>query len=207
MKTDLKTLILKRIKDTHLKAFSCYDFTDLASYKAISKCLERLEDNGEIKRIIQGVYSFNAFDDVLKLPILPSVDDVVNCLARKHRWIICPTGNAALNAMGLSTQVPASYSYLSSGPYKNYVIYGMPVSLKRTMTRELIDYSYKTLLLIQCIKSIGKENIAEEEIVTLKNKLNTTDKKKALEETGVIQAWIRKIIVQICDERNDEKNH
>lgn len=75
------------------------------------------------------------------------------------------------------------------------------------MTRELIDYSYKTLLLIQCIKSIGKENIAEEDIVTLKNKLNTTDKKKALEETGVIQAWIRKIIVQICDERNDEKNH
>ena len=75
------------------------------------------------------------------------------------------------------------------------------------MTRELIDYSYKTLLLIQCIKSIGKENIAEEEIVTLKNKLNTTDKKKALEETGVIQAWIRKTIVQICDERNDEKNH
>ena len=123
MKTDLKTLILKRIQDAPLKAFSCYDFTDLASYKAISKCLERLEDNGEIKRIIQGIYSLNAFDDVLKLPILPSVDDVVNCLARKHRWILCPTGNAALNAMGLSTQVPASYSYLSSGPYKNYLIY------------------------------------------------------------------------------------
>ena len=200
MKTELKNLILQRIKDKNIKAFSCYDFTDLAAYKAVSKCLERLEDAQEIKRIIQGVYSLNLVDGVLNLPILPSIDDVINCLARKHKWIICPTGNTALNVMGLSTQVPASYSYLSSGPYINYLIYDTPVSLKRTMARELIDYSYKTLLLIQCIKAIGKDNITEEEITILKNKLNPIDKYNALEETPVIQAWIRKIIVLICKE-------
>lgn len=207
MKTELKNLILQRIKDENLKAFSCYDFTDLAAYKAVSKCLERLEDTQKIKRIIQGVYSLNLFDNALNLPILPSIDDVVNCLARKHKWIICPTGNTALNMMGLSTQVPASYSYLSSGPYKNYLIYDMPVSLKRTMARELIDYSYKTLLLIQCIKAIGKENITEEEIIILKNKLSPIDKYNALKETSVLQAWIRKIIILICKELNDEKNY
>ena len=205
MNMDLRKLVLQRIEDEGLKAFSCYDFTDLASYKTISKCLERLEDSKTIRRIIQGIYSLNAFDDVLKLPIMPSVNDVVNCLARKHRWVICPTGNAALNVMGLSSQVPASYSYLSTGPYKNYVIHGMPVLLKRTMTRELIDYSYKTQLLIQCIKTIGKDNLTREEVATFKNKLSDIDKKKALEETTVIQAWIRKIIVLICEEMNDRK--
>ena len=78
------------------------------------------------------IYCINLFDDVLALPILPSIDEVINCLARKHKWIICPTGNAALNIMGLSTQVPASYTYLSSGPYKEYLIYETPVSLKRS---------------------------------------------------------------------------
>lgn len=207
MKTELKTLILQRIRDKNLKAFSCYDFTDLAAYKAVSKSLERLEKSQEIKRIIQGIYSLNLFDDILNLPILPSIDDVVNCLARKHKWIICPTGNAALNMMGLSTQVPASYSYLSSGPYKNYLIYDIPVSLKRTMARELIDYSYKTLLLIQCIKAIGKDNITEEEINILRNKLNPIDKRRALEETSILQVWIRKIVVLICKEEKDEKNN
>lgn len=207
MNKDLRKLVLQRIEDEGLKAFSCYDFTDLASYKTISKCLERLEDSATIRRIIQGIYSLNAFDDVLKLPIMPSVNDVVNCLARKHRWIICPTGNLALNVMGLSSQVPALYSYLSTGPYRDYMIYGMPVLLKRTMARELIDYSHKTQLLIQCIKTIGKDNITEEEVATLKNKLSDIDKKKALEETTVIQAWIRKIIVLICEEKSDEKNH
>lgn len=207
MKTELKTLILQRIRDKNLKAFSCYDFTDLAAYKAVSKSLERLEESQEIKRIIQGIYSLNLFDDILNLPILPSIDDIVNCLARKHKWIICPTGNAALNMMGLSTQVPASYSYLSSGPYKNYLIYDIPVSLKRTMARELIDYSYKTLLLIQCIKAIGKDNITEEEINILRNKLNPIDKRRALEETSILQVWIRKIVVLICKEEKDEKNN
>ena len=200
MKTELKDLILKRIKEKNLKAFSCYDFTDLASYKTISKCLERLEDTKEIKRVHHGIYSLNLFDDVLNLPVLPSIDDVVNCLSRKHKWIICPTGNAALNVMGLSTQVPASYTFLSSGPYKNYLIYDVRVSLKRTMTRELIDYSYKTMLLIQCIKAIGQDNITYEDMTILKNKLSPTDKITALVETLTIQAWIRKIIVSICKE-------
>ena len=200
MKTELRELILKRIKRKQLKAFSCYDFTDLAPYKTISKCLERLEDSKEIKRIIHGIYCLNLFDEVLSLPIMPSVDYVVNCLARKHKWIICPTGNTALNIMGLSTQVPALYSYLSSGPYKEYSIYGMTVTLKRTMTRELIDYSYKTLLLIQCIKTIGKDSITDKEIDILKNKLSSNDKLNALKETPLIQAWIRKIIMLICKE-------
>ena len=200
MKTELKNLILQRIKEKKLKAFSCYDFTDLASYKTISKCLERFEDSQGIKRIIQGVYCLNLFDDVLKLPILPSIDDVVNCLARKHKWVICPTGNTALNVMGLSTQVPASYLYLSSGPYKKYVIYSTPVSLKRTMTREMIDYSYKTLLLIQCIKAIGKDNVSDSDITILRNRLSTSEKINALNETTIIQAWIRQIIICICRE-------
>ena len=207
MKTELRHLILKRIKDKNLKAFSCYDFTDLASYKAVSKCLERLEDSLEIKRIIQGVYSLNLYDNFLNLQILPSINDIVNCLGRKHKWIICPTGNTALNVMGLSTQVPAIYSYLSNGPYKKYLIYDTIVTLKRTMNRELMDYSYKTLLLIQCIKAIGQDNINQDHLNILRNRLTPTDKLNALKESSLIQAWIRKVIVLICEEPNNEKNY
>ena len=201
MITEMKTLILQKIKTNNLKAFSCYDFIDIASYKTISKNLERMEHNSEIKRIINGVYCLSLFDDVLKLPILPPVDDVANCIARKHKWSICPSGNLALNLMGLSTQVPASYSYLSSGPYKEYIIYNNKVLFKRTMAKEIIDYSYKTLLLIQCIKTIGRENVNNELIGILSSKLSNEDKEKALEETLTIQIWIRDIITCICKEK------
>lgn len=200
MKTDLKEQILNRIKNRKLSAFSCYDFTDLASYKAISKCLERLEDLKEITRIIHGIYCLSRYDETLKLPILPSVDDIIRCLAKKNQWTICPAGEIALNAMGLSTQVPATYSYLTSGPYKKYLIYGTPVSLKRTMTRELGHYSSKTLLLIQCLKNLGKDNITEEDLKMLRNKLSEYDRQKAIKETTAVTSWIRKDILKICQE-------
>ena len=200
MKTELRNRIFKKIKDRNLRAFSCFDFTDLAPYKAVSKCLERLEDSQDIRRIIQGIYCLNLIDRDLQLPILPSIDEVVECLARKNKWIISPTGNTALNLMSMSTQVPAIYEYLSTGPYKEYVIYGIHVHLKRTMARELIDYSKKTLLLIQCIKAIGKENFDFDDVAALSLRLDSIDKKRALAETSGIQAWIRKIIVTICKE-------
>ena len=82
----------------------------------------------------------------------------------------------------------------------NYLIYETPVCLKRTMTRELVDYSYMTLILIQCIKAIGKDNINDDDITLLRSKLNHIEKMNALKETTFIQSWIRKIIVQICKE-------
>lgn len=200
MKTELREKVLKRIATKNLSAFSCYDFTDLAEYKTISKCLERMEDSGEIKRVIQGIYCLNRFDDVLSLPIIPPISDVANCLARKHKWNICPTGNAALNMMGLSNQVPAIYVYLSNGPYKEYAIYSVPLIFKRTMNRELSDYSFLTLLLIQCIKTIGRENVDNETITSLRNKLSIKDRKQIISETTSVQTWIRNIIVEICKE-------
>lgn len=200
MKTDLKEQIIQRIANRKLNAFSCYDFTDLASYKTVNKCLERLEDTGKIKRVMQGIYCHNRFDKTLSLPILPSISDVANCIARKHNWIICPTGNTALNIMGISTQVPAMYNYLSTGPYMQYLIMGVPVSFKRTMSRELIGYSYRTLLLIQCIKAIGWENITDEVIALLKTKMSPAEKQTAIKETSLLPAWIRKAIVNICKE-------
>lgn len=198
MKTDLKAKVLKRMQDSSLKAFSCFDFVDLSSYKTISKCLERLEDTKAIKRIIDGIYCLNITDESLNLPILPSVDDVASCLARKHAWTIFPSENVALNLMGLSEQVPSSYNYISSGPYKTYSIYGMEVSFKKVMSREIANHSFKTQLLIQCIKALGKGNLTEKEIEILRSNMTHEEKNNAFYESVTLQSWIRDIIVRVC---------
>lgn len=201
MKTELRQQILKRIKSDELKSFTCFDFTDFASYKTVSKCLERLEDEKLLYRIGMGIYCLNQYDDVLKIQILPSIDNVVHTIAKKNNWTICPTGNAALNMMGLSTQVVASFTYLTSGPYKEYLILNNKICLKRTMGRELIGHSLKTNLLIQSIKALGKENITQENIDVLSSKLTLKEKEKAVQETPLIQTWIRKIVLKVCEVR------
>ena len=200
MNNRLSTLILKRIKHDKLSVFSCYDFTDLASYKTVSKCLERLEDNHILSRVLSGIYCLYQHDKRINLPILPSIDEVASCIAKKHRWMICPTGVSALNMIGLSTQVPASYEYLSSGPYKEYTIYGIPVYFKRTMGRALQGYSYVSMILVQSIKALGKDDLSEKDIRYLQNRLSPEEKRTILSETTNVQAWIRKAIVCICKE-------
>lgn len=200
MNNTLALLILKRIKHDKQSAFSCYDFTDLAPYKTVSKCLERLEDNHVISRIMPGIYCLYQFDLEMNLPILPSVDEVATCIARKHQWTICPAGVLALNMMGLSTQVPAAYEYLSSGPYKKYTIYGIPVSFKRTMVREIQNYSYISMILVQSVKALGDGRISEQDIQCLQRKLSSKEKQMVLNETTHVQVWIRKAIMSICKE-------
>lgn len=39
----------------------------------------------------------------------PDIDQVAHAFARKFKWRIQLTGNAALNQLGLSTQVPGSW--------------------------------------------------------------------------------------------------
>ena len=53
MRTLLKGLMMLRMEYDGYKAFSCYDFTDLAPYKTVSKVLERLEDEGIIRKLAE----------------------------------------------------------------------------------------------------------------------------------------------------------
>ncbi len=198
MNTELRAQIINAIKTKSLASFSCYDFLDLSSYKTISKCLERMEDEGFLVRIIPGIYCLYEFDSLLNIKIYPSVDNIVHTIARKHKWSICPSGNTALNLMGISTQVVAAYEYLSNGPYKEYEILGSKVFLKRTMNRDIVGLSYKSMLLVQCIKAIGKDSISDNEIDKLSRKLSPEDKKAALEETQLTSVWIRNVVVDIC---------
>ena len=60
--------------------------------------------------------------------------------------------------------------------------------------------AFFTALVIQSLKSIGKENITEKEIEIIKSKLSEQDKKLILAEGQKTTAWIYQVIKRICSE-------
>jgi hypothetical protein len=46
-------------------AFIAKDFVDIADYKAVSKLLERREDEKKIRRVIRGVYDCPKYSELL----------------------------------------------------------------------------------------------------------------------------------------------
>ena len=97
MKSNLQKSILERISKENLGAFTSTDFLDLASYDAIRKSLDRLEDSKKIRRVIRGVYDKPSLNKTFNMFESPKIEDIAYAIARQNNWSICPTGNYALN--------------------------------------------------------------------------------------------------------------
>lgn len=198
-KMSLRNLILEKIEYKQLGAFTASDFLEFARYDAIRKSLDRLEDCGQIRRIIRGVYDRPRINRRFNIPEPPKIEDVAYAIARQYNWHICPSGNFALNKLGLSTQVPAQYVFVSNGPYVSYIIEGTRLIFKHTTSREIIMFSHITQLVIQAIKAIGRRNISQDDILHFRKTLNHEDKKTLLNEGIRTSIWIYEIIKEICE--------
>lgn len=183
--------------------FVSTDFTDITDKKTVNMGLIRLADEGLIKKILFGVYYKPEFSELLGETVAPSPNKVAHALARNFGWTIVPCGDTALNLLGLSTQVPSQWVYVSDGAYKEYTFDNTTIKFKRTTNKEISKVSYKTALTIQALKALGKENITEQVISRLKKILTDEEKEKMLVESKSATSWVLELIKIIC---KDEKN-
>ena len=178
--------------------FVASDFVDLASYDNIRQIFSRLENEGKIRRILPGIYDKPLYSNILKQRVSPDINAVAEAIARKNNWSIIPSGNVALNLLGISTQVPAKWEYFSSGDTKDYQIGNATINFTHRADKELNKMSTKTALVIQAIKALGEENISEEIITKFAGRLSDAEKSLLLAEAKPTTAWIYEIIKQIC---------
>ena len=183
--------------------FTTVDFADVIENSRVGVILSRLEEDGVIRRVMRGIYDKPVYNDFLKEYIAPSPSLVAEALARNFGWTIVPCGDTALNILGLSTQVPAAWSYVSDGTYKEYTYDNTTIKFKRTTNKEISKLSYKTALIVQALKALGKDNIDDTIINKLKNDLTDEEKTTALLEAKAATSWIYEFIKQIC--KGDEK--
>ena len=90
------------------------DFAHLNNDGLVTRALSRLEKEGVLIRLSQGLYLYplqNKFG-VLR----PSIEDIAYAIAEKDKARIIPSGLTALNKLGLSTQ----QGNLLSGTVKSY---------------------------------------------------------------------------------------
>ena len=181
--------------------FVSTDFTDIADKKTVNMGLLRLANEGLIKKILFGVYYKPEFSELLGEAIAPSPNKIAHAIARNCGWTIVPCGDTALNLLGLSTQVPSQWVYVSDGAYKEYSFDNTTIKFKRTTNKEISKVSYKTALTIQALKALGKENITEQVILRLKKVLTEEEKENMLAESKSATSWILEYIKLICKDK------
>ena len=126
-----------------------------------------------------------------------------SAMARANKWIVAPAGDAALNTLGLDTQVPARHVYVSSGPYKTYSYGPYTIELRHRANRDLLSCSPITRIVVQALKALGKDNVDSETVSTLAHSLSSEDAETLLRESKGITSWVAETAKRIWEERSD----
>lgn len=169
------------------------DFSQLGTSESIRKALQRLEEKKIIRRIAQGIYTRPTVSKYIG-EVLPSAEEVAKGIAKRDRIRIVPTGVYALNALGLSTQVPMKLVFLTDGAPREIKIQKRSIKFKKTTPKNLLAKGEISSLVIQALREIGIDNITsseENKIIALLKKENINLLKHDIELTPI---WIQKIM-------------
>ncbi len=199
MRTNYKKIIERIIAEKEDgSVFITSDFVDIASFDTVNRILNRLSEDKKIHRIIRGIYYKAKFNNFINEYIAPETNKVAEAIARNFGWNIIPCGVTALNLLGLSTQVPAVWQYMSDGNYKEYTFGKTTIYFKRTTNKEISKLSYKTALIVQALKALGKNNVKKDVINKISKQLTIEEKKLMFYESKNTTAWIYQLIKLIC---------
>lgn len=196
--------IYGRIEDFPIgRVFISNDFLDIANSETVRRTLNQLASEDKIRRIIKGFYYNPKYSELIGEYEAPSMHELAISIARKYNWNIAPYNSTALNLLGLSTQVPTTWKYLSSGRYKNYEVDGGVIEFKKVKPSEIANMSLKTATVIQAIKVIGKKNMTDSIIKKISGSLSKEEKKDLSDEARFVTAWIYEYIKEISQVKNE----
>jgi hypothetical protein len=169
------------------------EFADLGSPENVRKALERLQNRQKITRVAQGIYARpkqNAYIGA----VLPSVEDVAAAIAKRDRARILPTGSTALNALGLSTQVPMNIILLTDGTARTVKVGKRTVKFKKTTPRNLAAKGAISSLVIQGLKAIGKGKLSKSDEQKLISQLRKENSEDLLHDIPLAPVWVQQIM-------------
>ena len=177
------------------------DFADAGERKTINKAFERIALSGKIIRLARGIYCKPKADTEFGFGVIyPSVDDVAQAIAQRDKCRIVPTGDTALNKLGLSTQVPMNAVYLTDGTPRRIKIYnGRGILFKHVVPKRLDFKSELIMLITFALQTLGQGNLSEEQFSRIKQLLSNEPKERISEDLKLIPGWIRSIILKMYE--------
>ena len=169
------------------------DYHSYGSSDAIRKALDRLQDRKVLVRVAQGIYVRPKISKLIG-PLVPTAEEVAEAIARRDRIRTVPTGSYALNALGLSTQVPMNIVLLTDGSPRELRVGKRKIKFKKTTPKNLLAKGKISRLAIQALKEIGNGKVTEAEEKKIVDLLRKEDEKDLRHDIALAPVWIQKIM-------------
>ena len=159
----------------------------LGSRTAIDQALSRLARRGELLRVGRGVYV---------LPIesrfgnrAPSPHKTVEALAAQRGERIASSGAVAANVLGLTTQVPVTPEYLTSGPSRTLTLGRQKVRLRHSPPWQLVLSGRRSGEVVRALTWLGPERVGTA-LEQVGRSLSTEERRELAGVTAQMPGWL-----------------
>ena len=169
------------------RPFSISQLLQPGSRRAVDCALARLVAEGVLVRVSQGIYMRPRSGRYVG-QVAPAVGEVVRAIAAKTGETIGVSGPEAAMQLKLSTQVPMTPLYYTSGPTRELRVNDQVVKLKHVADRKLSLAGRPAGTALAALWYLGKEEVNEQTLATVESQLSA----EALEELSCanIPAWL-----------------
>lgn len=181
--------------------FSTAEYAHLAEPDSVQKALSRMTKKNVLLHICHGIYCYPKTDKQLGLGALyPSFEDIAKAMAKRDKVRIYPGAALAQNILGLSSQIPMNYVYLTDGAGRKVIVKdGRGILFKHVSPKKLAFSNKLAMLMTTALRELGEENVTDSHIKQLKSVIKSHPEKLALSDLKLMPLWIRKIITSLYE--------
>ena len=124
------------------------------------------------------------------------MEQVAAAIARNLQREMQPTGNAALNYLNISTQIPARYAFLWDGRTQDFKIGTRTIHFRSAAKRDFTPRLPESRMLVQSLRALGTGPMDAEIKTVLKRRFDQEQWTKIRSDTAGVS---NRIYRQICE--------
>lgn len=189
--------IMKRIRGKGRGwVFTPKDFIDFGTRGAVDMALSRLTQSDTIRRVGRGLYDYPRLHAKLGA-LSPDIDSLVQAVAVQSGDKVFSSGAAAANRLGLSTQIPAKATYVTSGLSRVKKVAGRTLALKHARAPLIDKASGQANAVVQAMAHLGRDNIDADMIRRLADRLDDRDMKVLIGFRPRMPGWMGDMVLKI----------
>lgn len=196
MKSSKIQIETKILKSSLGEIFFAEDFHAYGSPGNIRLTLFRLENEGILERLAQGIYLKPKKDPLLGA-IYPTTEEIAKQIAQRDKARIAPTGVLALYLLGLTTQIPLKAVYLTDGSQREIRIGNRSIQFKKTVPKSFAIKDELLHLIVQAFKEIGQKQVTKDFLEKIKPSILQLDNQIVQKQLKYAPAWIQKQIINL----------
>ena len=188
----LRDSLLTRLAVDPNRVWTPADFADLAPRTTVDKALQRLTNDGKLRRIDRGLYDIPKINGLTGKLAAPNPRAAIDAVARRDQLRVIVDGMTAANDLGLTDAVPAKVIAHTERRLKPIELGKLKIEFKPTTASKLFWAGRPAMRLVQALHWLrdilarpGERTNIEAKVTRLLN--DSKDSEKLVED--LLAGW------------------